>query len=116
MAPLPPARYLQRAKDLVDARYAEPITVDERAAALLRHTDRSVADICVMVGLQSLGSFTTSFARVYGKPPAAYRASMPPAAIYARVPSCILARDTRPQADSRIKTAHGEKTPGGGRP
>ena len=83
----------------------------ERAAALLRHTDRSVADICVMVGLQSVGSFTTSFARVYGMPPAAYRASMPPAAIYARVPSCILARDTRPPADSRVrKTAHGEKT------
>ena len=127
---MPPARYLLRAKDLVDARYAEPITVDdlaaaaglsrahfsrmftrtfgespraylqtrrlERAAALLRHTDRSVADICVMVGLQSVGSFTTSFARVYGMPPAAYRASMPPAAIYARVPSCILQRDTRP--------------------
>ena len=83
----------------------------ERAASLLRHTDRSVADICVMVGLQSVGSFTTSFARVYGQPPAAYRASMPPAAIYARVPSCILKRDTRPPADSRVrKTAHGEKT------
>ena len=84
MAQVPPARYLLRAKDLADARYAEPITVDdlaaaaglsrahfsrmftrtfgespraylqsrrlERAAALLRHTDRSVADICVMVG------------------------------------------------------------------
>ena len=145
MAQVPPARYLLRAKDLVDARYAEPITVDdlaaaaglsrahfsrmftrtfgespraylqtrrlERAAALLRHTERSVAEICVMVGLQSLGSFTTSFARVYGLPPAAYRASMPPAAIHARVPSCILARDTRPPADSRVrKTAHGEKT------
>jgi AraC-like DNA-binding protein len=88
----------------------------ERAAALLRQTDRSVADICVMVGLQSVGSFTTSFTRVYGKPPAAYRASMPPAAIYARVPSCILKRDTRPPADSRLKTAHGEKTSGGARP
>jgi AraC-like DNA-binding protein len=143
MTQVPPARYLQRAKDLVDARYAEAITVDdlaaaaglsrahfsrmftrtfgesrrlERAAALLRHTDRSVADICVMVGLQSVGSFTTSFARVYGKPPAAYRASMPPAAIYARVPSCIVRRDTRRPADSRVKTAHGEKTRAGGRP
>ncbi|MDT7794722.1 MAG: hypothetical protein QOD59_4163, partial [Mycobacterium sp.] len=81
------------------------------------HTDRSVADICVMVGLQSVGSFTTSFARVYGLPPAAYRASMPPAAIYARIPSCILKRDTRPPADTRVpKTAHGEKTGGGSRP
>ena len=30
--------------------------------------------------------------------------------MYARVPSCILQRDTRPPADSRVKTAHGEKT------
>jgi AraC-like DNA-binding protein len=88
----------------------------ERAAALLRYTDRSVAEICVMVGLQSIGSFTTSFARVFGKPPAAYRASLPPAAIHARVPSCILRRDTRPMPDSRVKTAHGEKTGEGGRP
>ncbi len=137
MAQAPPARYLMRAKDFVDSRYSDPITVDdlaaaaglsrahfsrmftrtfgespsaylqtrrlERAASLLRHTDRSVADICVMVGLQSVGSFTTAFARAYGLPPAAYRASMPPAAIHARIPSCILARDTR-------KTAHAEKT------
>jgi AraC-like DNA-binding protein len=64
-----------------------------------------------MVGLQSVGSFTTSFARTYGMPPAAYRASMPPAAVHARIPSCILKRDTRPKADTRVdKTAHGEKT------
>jgi AraC-like DNA-binding protein len=88
----------------------------ERAAALLRYTDRSVAEICVMVGLQSIGSFTTSFARVFGKPPAAYRASMLPASVHARVPSCILQRDTRPVPDRRVKTAHGEKTSEGGRP
>src|SRR5436309_14863681 len=38
----------------------------ERAAALLRHTDRSVADICVTVGLTSGGSFTASFGRAFG--------------------------------------------------
>ncbi|MUL82353.1 MULTISPECIES: helix-turn-helix transcriptional regulator [unclassified Mycolicibacterium] len=146
MPQVPPARYLLRAKDLADARYADPITVDdlaaaaglsrahfsrmftrtfgespraylqtrrlERAAALLRNTDRSVADICVMVGLQSVGSFTTSFARVYGKPPAAYRAGLPPAMLRAPVPSCILARDTRRAA----KTAQIEKTTGPDRP
>ncbi|WP_166905258.1 helix-turn-helix domain-containing protein [Mycobacterium sp. DL440] len=146
MAQVPPARYLLRAKDLADARYADPITVDdlaaeaglsrahfsrmftrafgespraylqtrrlERAAALLHNTDRSVADICVMVGLQSVGSFTTSFARAYGKPPAAYRASLPPAMLRAPVPSCILARDTRRSHLRRAKTAQTEKTAG----
>jgi len=43
-------------------------------------------------------------------PPAAYRASLPPASVHARVPSCILQRDTRRPSDSRVKTAHGEKT------
>lgn len=55
-----------------------------------------------MVGLQSVGSFTSSFARVYGKPPAAYRASLPPAVLHARVPHCILRAHTRPPADSRV--------------
>jgi AraC-like DNA-binding protein len=69
----------------------------ERAAALLRTTDRTVADICVDVGLASIGSFTTSFARMYGKSPIAYRAAFPPAATYARIPGCVLRAYSRPQ-------------------
>ena len=69
----------------------------ERAAALLRSTDRSVADICFSVGLQSVGSFTTSFTRTFGASPAAYRAAFPPASQYALVPTCVLRRDRRPQ-------------------
>jgi AraC-like DNA-binding protein len=123
MAFVAPARHLLRARDLADARYFEPIGVDdmaraaglsrahfsrefrrafgesphgylltrrlERAAALLRITDRSVADICHSVGLQSLGSFTTSFTRTYGVPPAAYRTRFPAAINYAMVPTCV---------------------------
>src|SRR6185436_16019979 len=51
----------------------------ERAAALLRTTDRTVTEICFAVGLSSLGSFTTSFRRVFGTTPLAYRAAHPPA-------------------------------------
>jgi AraC-like DNA-binding protein len=69
----------------------------ERAATLLRVTDRSVAWICVSVGLQSVGSFTTSFKRIYRMTPTAYRASFPPAAAYARVPSCMVHAYARPQ-------------------
>src|ERR671932_2598238 len=120
MAFVAPARNLLRAKDLADARYFEPLTVDhlasaagfsrayfirafrrtfgeaphaylltrrlERAAALLRNTDHSVARICVAVGLSSVGSFTTSFTRTVGVSPSVYRASFPPAANQARVP------------------------------
>ncbi len=69
----------------------------ERAAALLRTTDRSVSDVCFSVGLRSLGSFTTSFARTYGLSPAAYRDSVPPAAHLARVPACVVRFYARPQ-------------------
>ena len=69
----------------------------ERAAALLRTTDRSVSDICFAVGLQSVGSFTTSFTRTYGVSPMAYRAACPPAAAQALVPACVVRFYGRPQ-------------------
>jgi AraC-like DNA-binding protein len=131
MAFVPPARHLLRAKDLADARYFEPLNVDEmaraaglsrahfsrefrrafgepphaylltrrleRAAALLRTTDRSVADVCLSVGLQGIGSFTTSFKRTYGLTPTAYRATFPPASRNALVPACIVRAYSRPQ-------------------
>ncbi|GAA2622817.1 helix-turn-helix transcriptional regulator [Actinomadura fulvescens] len=69
----------------------------ERAAAMLRTTDRSVADICVSVGLQSIGSFTTSFNRMYGMSPTAYRDCFPPASDFALIPACVLRAYGRPQ-------------------
>ena len=125
-------RDLLRAKDLVDARYFEPLGVEdlaraagfsrahfsrefrrtfgeaphaylltrrlERAAALLRNTDRSVIDICFSVGLQSVGSFTTSFTSAYGMSPTAYRAALPPAADHALIPACVLRAYGRPRS------------------
>jgi len=119
-----PTRHLLRAKDLVDARYREPLDVKtlaraaklspahfsrefrrefgepphryllnrrlERAAALLRTTDRSVADICLTVGLRSVGSFTTSFGRMFGMTPTQYRAVHPPALTRVYAPTCVL--------------------------
>jgi AraC-like DNA-binding protein len=69
----------------------------ERAAALLRDTDRSVADICFSVGLQSVGSFTTSFTRMFGCSPTAYRAAAPPASARALIPACVVRAYARPQ-------------------
>jgi AraC-like DNA-binding protein len=77
----------------------------ERAAAVLRNTDRSVADICATVGFRSLGSFTTTFTRTFGVSPTAYRAAHPPAANRARVPTCILLAWARPQTAVFEKTS-----------
>jgi len=126
------ARDLVRAKDLADARYFDPLGVEdlaraagfsrahfsrefrrtfgeaphsylltrrlERAAALLRNTDRSVIDICFSVGLQSVGSFTTSFTSAHGMSPTAYRAALPPAADHALIPACVLRAYGRPRS------------------
>ena len=73
----------------------------ERAAALLRNTDRGVAEICFDVGLTSVGSFTTSFGRAYGMSPTAYRAAHPPASTRARVPTCVLLAYGRPHRSFR---------------
>ena len=72
----------------------------ERAAALLRTTDRTVADICLTVGLRSVGSFTTSFGRMFGLSPTEYRSAHPPAAQRARIPTCVLQAYARPQSSS----------------
>jgi len=69
----------------------------ERAASLLRHTDWSVLEICLEVGLRSVGSFTTSFKRAYGMTPTAYREAFPPATAHVRVPSCIQRTYGRPR-------------------
>ncbi|WP_036519175.1 helix-turn-helix transcriptional regulator [Nocardia sp. 348MFTsu5.1] len=79
----------------------------ERAAALLRNTDYSVADVCVAVGLRSVGSFTTSFKRTFGETPAHYRASRPPAAQRIMVPACVVRAFGRPYPDSRVKESTG---------
>ncbi len=42
------------------------------------------------VGWSSLGSFTTSFRRLYGCTPTAYRERYPPARDLAQIPTCVL--------------------------
>jgi AraC-like DNA-binding protein len=73
----------------------------ERAAALLRTTDRTVAEICLAVGLRSVGSFTTSFGRTFGLSPTEYRTAHQPAVTHARIPTCVLLAYARPSSSFR---------------
>ena len=66
----------------------------ERAQELLRNTDMSVTDICLAVGFQSLGSFSSAFHRVAGRSPTAYRATV--AGFPPTIPGCWAAQWTRP--------------------
>jgi AraC-like DNA-binding protein len=47
----------------------------ERARELLVTTPMPITEICVQVGFQSLGSFSSIFRRLTGETPAAYRAA-----------------------------------------
>jgi AraC-like DNA-binding protein len=69
----------------------------ERAATLLRTTDWSVARVRLSVGIQSQGTFTTSFGKHFGATPTAYRARFKPAAALAVVPMCVTRVYGRPQ-------------------
>ncbi|MEO3753678.1 AraC family transcriptional regulator [Streptomyces sp. B6B3] len=69
----------------------------ERAAALLLATDWTVAEVGVAVGVRSIGSFTTTFGRVYGMTPQAYRVAHPPAARHVRIPRCVAMAYGRPR-------------------
>ena len=76
-----PHRYLQRRRV-------------ERAAFLLRETDRSVSEICLDVGFASLGTFSRTFRAVVGSSPTEYRrhADLEP------VPTCFGMAWTRPSS------------------
>ena len=76
-----PHRYLQRRRV-------------ERAMFLLRATDRSVTDICLDVGFNSLGTFSRSFRDIVGESPATYRQRGPIKA----VPNCFAMAWTRPSS------------------
>ncbi|KAA0020190.1 helix-turn-helix domain-containing protein [Antrihabitans cavernicola] len=45
----------------------------ERAQDLLRATNLTVTEVCVMVGYTSLGSFSRKFSELVGTPPSAYQ-------------------------------------------
>ena len=78
----------------------------ERAKALLRLGDLSVTEVCMAVGLSSLGSFSARFTQLTGETPTVYRARDHRA--LASVPGCVARDITRPRREpSRIKEARG---------
>lgn len=66
----------------------------ERAMALLRRGDLAVTQVCMEVGFTSLGSFSSTFTRLVGTPPSAYRAG--DHGVLAQIPPCVAKAWTRP--------------------
>jgi AraC-like DNA-binding protein len=140
--------HLRRARDLADRSYAEPLDLEELAAAahiskyhfvrcfseaygrtpaaylaerrieraqdLLRATNLTVTEVCMLVGYSSLGSFSSKFRQLVGVTPSAYQASFA-AAGAPHIPGCYVfmlgLHDRAPGAGGSART---EKRPARG--
>ena len=81
----------------------------ERAQDLLRATNLTVTEVCMLVGYSSLGSFSTTFRQLVGVSPSAYQAKfaadgVPP------IPGCfVFMHGLSDRADGGAKSATSEK-------
>jgi transcriptional regulator GlxA family with amidase domain len=67
----------------------------ERARYLLRTTDMQVGEVCLAVGFNSVGSFTTTFRRHVGVSPTEYRREARGPSEADRIPLCFIKAWTR---------------------
>ena len=72
----------------------------ERSMFLLRETDRSITDICLDVGFNSLGTFSRTFREIVGETPSGYRAGHGPL----EAPNCFQMMAMRPLVAAREDT------------
>lgn len=75
----------------------------ERAMALLRRGDLSVTEVCFEVGCSSLGSFSSSFAKLVGMAPSAYREQAEHG--IEGLPTCVAKQVTRPIRNGEARAA-----------
>jgi AraC-like DNA-binding protein len=71
----------------------------ERAKTLLRTANLSVTEICLLVGFESPGSFSSRFRALVGQSPTEYRAAAVAAGGAPPIPGCIVLMWTRPHGD-----------------
>lgn len=99
--------YLIRAFRRVYKQTPHQYLVEQRIAKakeLLRDSDLTVTEICVEVGFESLGSFSTLFRKAAGISPTAYRSSSQPTSNPGYIPLCVclmhgIEEDTEDQTD-----------------
>jgi AraC-like DNA-binding protein len=75
----------------------------ERAKDLLRSANLSVTEICLLVGFESLGSFSSRFTALVGRSPSAYRRDTVAAGGAPPIPGCFLLMWTRPSTAADLE-------------
>jgi AraC-like DNA-binding protein len=71
----------------------------ERAKTLLRTANLSVTEVCLLVGFESLGSFSSRFRSLVGRSPTAYRTAAVRSGGAPPIPGCVVLMWTRPHAE-----------------
>jgi len=92
-----PHRYLQRRRV-------------ERSMFLLRETNRSVTDVCLDLGVTSLGTFSRTFREIVGETPSGYRLGNGPIV----APHCVQLAAMRPRTaawEAVESSSFGEASP-----
>jgi AraC-like DNA-binding protein len=77
----------------------------ERAMTLLRRGDLPVTEVCLAVGCQSLGTFTTRFTELVGESPTAYRSR--DHSWTEPLPACLVRAVSRPVRNREAATTSG---------
>jgi AraC-like DNA-binding protein len=72
----------------------------ERAKDLLRGANLTVTEVCLLVGFDSLGSFSSRFRELVGSSPSEYRVSVVANGGAPPIPGCFVMMWTRPAAES----------------
>ena len=86
-----PHRYLQRRRV-------------ERAMFMLRETGRSITDVCLDVGFNSLGTFSRTFTEIVGVTPTDYRAQ----GSVINAPTCFTMSWMRPSSFGEASSKNGQ--------
>jgi AraC-like DNA-binding protein len=76
----------------------------ERAKTLLRTANLSVTEVSLLVGFESLGSFSSRFRQLVGQSPAAYRAAVVESGGPPPIPGCVVMMWTLPYRGGRDNT------------
>jgi len=72
----------------------------ERAKDLLRVANLTVTEVCLLVGFESLGSFSARFRELVGRSPSEYRSSHVARGGSPPIPGCFVMMWTRPSSES----------------
>jgi AraC-like DNA-binding protein len=78
----------------------------ERAKDMLRAANLTVTEVCMLVGFESLGSFSSRFRELVGCTPTQYRMTAVARGGPPQIPGCFVLMWTRPAQVSNPEEAH----------